>query len=479
MGSRVLSQLRRILDIRRSELPLALLMFSFFFLVISTFWILKPIKKAMFVAQYAHEPFRLLGWSLDAPQAEQIAKVGNMLVAIVAVYFFSSFSQSLRRERLCYVVLGFCLACNVALAVAVPHGGAAVAWLLYLYGDLFNTVMVATFFAFLADSFSPDSARRTFGFIVLGGVAGGAVGSTIVASSVDRLGAQGWLLVSAASAVVTILIAWAAGREVRRNAIDEPAERWRAAQARAAEPQPERPAAAGAGNPALVGARLISRSRYLAAIVIMAGAYELISAIIDFQFTSAVVNGVPEERVSSLFADVYMVTNLAALAIQVLLTSLIMTNLSVRTALLITPVAIMAVSTGFLVVPTVLLGCALSVFDHSLSYTIHQSAREALFTTTSREEKYSAKAFIDMFVQRFAKAAAILVNIAMTAMFSSFHGVRYLSLVVIGLTAMWLRAAAYAGARFAHVQQQERPATADGVLSGEVVRAGDAAIVRT
>ncbi len=35
--------------IKRQELPLALLMFAYFFLVITTFWILKPIKKTAFI----------------------------------------------------------------------------------------------------------------------------------------------------------------------------------------------------------------------------------------------------------------------------------------------------------------------------------------------------------------------------------------------------------------------------------------------
>ena len=36
---------RAFVDIKSDELPLALLMFGYFFLVITTFWILKPIKK--------------------------------------------------------------------------------------------------------------------------------------------------------------------------------------------------------------------------------------------------------------------------------------------------------------------------------------------------------------------------------------------------------------------------------------------------
>ena len=50
---------------------------------------------------------------------------------------------------------------------------------------------------------------------------------------------------------------------------------------------------------------------------------------------------------------------------------------------------------------------ALNTADNGFSYSINQSAKEALYVPTTREEKYKAKAFIDMFVQRFAKALAV------------------------------------------------------------------------
>jgi ATP/ADP translocase len=99
------SPLKAIFDIRRSELPLALLMFSYFFLVITSFWILKPIKKSLFIEFYDKDGFNFkldfhalnnlgvdigtLQWALSAPQAEQIAKVLNMVVAIFAVIVFT------------------------------------------------------------------------------------------------------------------------------------------------------------------------------------------------------------------------------------------------------------------------------------------------------------------------------------------------------------------------------------------------------
>ena len=44
--------MKTIFTITKAELPLALSMFSYFFLVITSFWILKPIKKGLFIQYY-------------------------------------------------------------------------------------------------------------------------------------------------------------------------------------------------------------------------------------------------------------------------------------------------------------------------------------------------------------------------------------------------------------------------------------------
>ena len=78
------SGLRAIFTLRREELPFALLMFGYFFLVITTFWILKPLKKSLFIGFYDESGLALLGATLTAAQAELIAKVMNMVVAFLA-----------------------------------------------------------------------------------------------------------------------------------------------------------------------------------------------------------------------------------------------------------------------------------------------------------------------------------------------------------------------------------------------------------
>jgi len=422
------------LDIRRDELPQSLLMSSYFFLVITAFWILKPLKKGLFVQFYDQTAFDLFGWSLDAAQAELIAKVFNMVVAFGAATTFVYLSRSLRRQQLTYVFSAFSVACFVALGFAVAVPSAATVWSFYFFGDLYNTLMVATFFAFLNDSVDPGSAKRLYGLIGLGGVAGGAFGSITLAGWIESLSLTGWIWVCLVMTLGIAVLAGVAGKRFERSAAPEPAK---------VEAAP-----APAGSPVTQGARLVFSSRYLLAIVGIVGLYEMVSTIMDFQFTATVAHFLDGDAIGAQFARVYAVTNSVALFVQLFLTSFIMTRFGVGPALLFLPVAALLGSVGFMAAPVLLFGSFLNTADNGFSYSINQSAKEVLYTPTSKAEKYQAKAFIDMFVQRFAKAVAVGLSLAISLFFTGFDSIRWLSLVTVIILVLWVQVARFAGKEF-------------------------------
>ncbi len=201
-------------------------------------------------------------------------------------------------------------------------------------------------------------------------------------------------------------------------------------------------------NAAVEGARLVFKSRYLLAIVGIVGFYEMVSTMMDFQFSSSVEHFVSGENIGAHFSRVFSITNIVALVVQLFLTSFVMTKFGVGTALLVLPVTAMLGSLGFMLFPRLWTGSFLNTADNGFSYSINQSAREALYVPTTREEKYKAKAFIDMFVQRFAKAVAVGISLLLTTFFADFSTIRWLSLVVAVILVAWIFAARYAGRKF-------------------------------
>ncbi|MAF09626.1 hypothetical protein CMK11_04175 [Candidatus Poribacteria bacterium] len=445
--------LKRIFAIRRDELPTALLMASYFFLVITSFWVLKPIKKSLFIGYYhpaAQDGLTLAGRHIGGPTAELYAKLLNMLVAAIAMVVFTWLARRFVRQQLTTIFAAFFAACYLAYIPLLPTdlsvpGQHLVIWSFYLFGDLFSTVMVVTFFAFLNDSVDSDGAKRLYGVVGFGGVVGGSFASIVRATVGSDMSNTGWLVTLAVVAGVIAALAQAAGR------IGD-----RARAAPTAEAEPAEDTAKPTGNPAIEGARLVFSSRYLLAIVGIVGMYEIVSTIMDFQFTATLVHYTADGDAFGRHLDiVYAFTLNAAMVIQLFLTSAIMRRFNIGGALLVLPAAALAASLAFLAAPILWIGSALNPADNAFSYSINQSAREALYVPTSRDEKYKAKAFIDMLLQRIAKGVAVAISIGVTTVFTDFGGVRWLSLVTAAILVGWIATVRYAGRRFEELTRDE------------------------
>lgn len=435
---------KALFDLRRGELAPTLLMSSYFFLVITCFWILKPIKKSLFLEFYkpglaldvpAWVPLLPSRLSFTGAEAELGAKVLNMVVAALAALAFVSIARRFRRERLTYVFCGLTMLAFVAFTWVIDTPSAGAVWSFYLFGDLFNMLMVAAFFAYLNDIVSPAVARRIYAFVVLGGVVGGVIGSTVVKARISVFSTSSWLWLCCAGTLVIGGLAFAVSRLKLPATHHEPEE---------AEVVVTANVRAGAA-----GARVVLNSRYLQAIAGIVAIYEIVSTVMDFQFSATVSYYLDGPAIGEQLASVFLVTNVASLAVQLLFTRFVMQELGIRAALSVLPFVVLVVAGGFALMPLLWVGSSLSIADNALNYSVNQSAKESLYVPASAREKYQAKAFIDIFVQRSAKAVGVVLSFAMSMwIHDDMTAVRYLSLIVVGLAFVWLCIARYAGNRF-------------------------------
>jgi AAA family ATP:ADP antiporter len=255
--------------------------------------------------------------------------------------------------------------------------------------------MVTTFFAFLNDSVTGNQAKRLYGLVGFGGVVGGAFGSIALAALVSRISTNTWMLVLIGIMLVIMVLAFAASRRIPSGD---------AHAIHTLKPESDNKK----GNAALEGAKLVFRSRYLLAIVAIVGFYEMVSTIMDFQFSASVEHFVAGNKIGEHFSQVFAVTNVGAMVVQLIFTSFVMTRFGVGIALLILPIAAFGGSASFLLFPALWTGSFLNTADNAFSYSINQSAREALYVPTTREEKYKASVYRYV-VQRFAKSLRVSV----------------------------------------------------------------------
>jgi AAA family ATP:ADP antiporter len=423
----------QLMGIPKRDRLFSLYMFSSFFLIITTYWILKPLKKAIFIGYHKAHSLSFLGTTLDAAQAELLAKELNIAVAFIAMVAYTFLARNLKREQYALIISSFFVICLALFYPLVNNPSALTVWMFYLFGDLFVTSMVLVFFSLLNDSFSPKTSKLTYGLIGTGGVLGGFFGSAIVAKQSFLADTSSSVLLALGLLLVVMLIEiFATHITQRRPVLDF--------ESTATSPLPE----GGAYAHAMEGLRLTVRSPYLrwvAGIVIF---YEITSIVVDFQFTSSVIQWVPASDYKAYFAAVYSFSNFAALVVQVFLTGWVIKRWGIAVALCVLPISVLIGSMSYLLFPILIFGSLLNTFDYAFAYSIHQTSKELLYVPISRREKYEAKAFIDTFWLRFSKGFAVIL-VYFASIWLSGPAVRWFSLLLILIMFAWVTLGLLAG----------------------------------
>ena len=423
----------QLFTISRRDRLFSLYMFSSFFLIVTTYWILKPLKKALFIGYHKLHALQFLGQTIDAAQAELLAKELNVAVAFVAMVVYTLLARRYKREHYTLLVSSFFLICLILFYFLLDSASALSVWSFYLFGDLFITSMLLMFFSLLNDSFDSKTSKLTYGLIGTGGVLGGFFGSSVIAHQSVLVEPSSSVLLALALVIGVILIEHLAAHIIERRPVLE-------FNSTSTTPLPE----GGALAHAVEGMRLTLRSPYLRWVAGIVMFYEITSIVIDYQFTSSVLHSVAPDHYKTYFASVYAFSNFSALLIQIFLTGWVIRRWGIGIALCILPISVLCGSLGYLFFPILMFGSLLNTFDYAFAYSIQQTAKELLYVPISRKEKYEAKAFIDIFWLRLGKGIAVLLVYLVSLMFSG-ESVRWLSLLLVVIMFIWIAFGLLAG----------------------------------
>ncbi len=417
--------IREIADVRKQEFSVVVLLFLFFFFVISVFQSLYGPKKGLFVEAYGAD-------------IELYAKLANIVVAALGVIAFTYLYNRFSRQRMVQLICLFFVGWFVLFAVVLREPSGWSIWSFYLVVDLVTTLLVAGFWAYATDVCSPDQAKRLFGVVGGGGILGGFVGSGMTYLLLEDFGMRGLILVSAIMMAAIIPVVAILERRVARSVLFQ------------------KP---GVGSPevvkeetkeskmgaALEGAKLVLQSPYLAAIVGIMAFYEMASQVMDYQLSFMLedLSGVLATQAG--FTDIRFYTNVLSVIVQFLVVSFVMRRFGMVAALLILPLGIVVFSGAFLVMPTLFVVGYMNIYHNGLNYSLQQTARESLYVVTTPDEKYKARAFTNMFVQRLAKGLSIFLVMGLQLLRVE---ILYLSVITILVAAAMILCSLFAGRVF-------------------------------
>ncbi len=371
----------------RRERTKGLVLSAWFFVTVATLWLLKPVRVASLLAH------------LGAAETPYVRLAGVATVALV-VMLYSAIVNRLSRlavARSSNLVFGaLLLAFWLAIRIGGPWLGAqrAFVWAVYVLVEIYSVVMIGIFWTYTNDVVTREESNRLYGVIGIGGILGGAAGGAFVDAVARRFGTINLLLVCAGLVVASAVLATVAERSIR------PPERVIA-------PTREN----GALHDALDGAHEVRTSPYLILIVGIVVAYEFTATLTDFGISVVFERAFHDEgELAKMYGRLGWIVSATALVSQTVLVPLLLPNK--RVALMLPPVLMLAGGLGLFAMPVVAAAIVLGASDRGLNYSVHQAAKESLYVPLTDAQKYKAKAFIDMFVDRAAKALAAFALIA-------------------------------------------------------------------
>ncbi|MHC4066479.1 MAG: hypothetical protein ACYSUI_18535, partial [Planctomycetota bacterium] len=160
------------------------LMFSYFFLVITSYYVIKPVRNSLFIER------------VGADNLPYVYIITALFVGVI-ISFYSRYADRISRQALILGTFAF-LASNLLIFWwLLRQGTLLTSGAFYIWAKLYPLLLVSQFFLVANELFTTPQAKRLFGFIGAGGIIGGIAGSTIAGTFATLVGSSNLLFVSA------------------------------------------------------------------------------------------------------------------------------------------------------------------------------------------------------------------------------------------------------------------------------------------
>ncbi len=363
------------LGIRQGESRAAAAAFFLFFLVLCSYYILRPIRDEL---------------STRNPGQLQWLFTGTFLSSVLTVPLFGWIVARIRRRKVLPITF-IVFAIQLLLFYGIFERWQVTGWpahAFFIWLSVYNMFVISAMWSFFNDIFHPEQAKRLYGFVAAGGSLGAVLGPLLTAVAVRAVGALNLILLACVLLIASIPLIFFLFR-------------WSLAA------NPDQGGSAAIGGGVWSGIRLTLGSSYLLKISLLLFAFTFLATAIYFQQAAVLRNMVssPEGR-TQVLAAIDLAVNVLAMVVELAAVGPLLIRFGpgrVLSTLLVLNAA------GFLLLgaaPLLITLALFQVFRRATDYSLVRPIREILFTVVSREEKYKAKNFMDVVVYRGGDAAS-------------------------------------------------------------------------
>jgi len=443
--------LRRVVDVRAGETRAMLTSFVFFFFLLCSYFVLRPIRDEVAASSGVSK----LPWLF----------AGTLTVTLLFNPFFSALVVRFPIRRVIPISYQFFVA-NLLVFYAVlrfvssAEGSTVDIWTgraFFVWITVFALFNTSIFWCLMADSFRSEQAKRMFGFIGVGGTFGSITGSAATAALAPRIGAVNLLLVSVVLLELAVFTIVRFPLRAQGSATD-------------AIPVVDRNIRGPARDRDIIGGSVwagfthVVRSPYLLGICVFLVLFTIGSTFLYFE-QSDIVGRLYANRAArtEVLAQLELAAQVLTVITQIFFTGRIIRWLGLAAALALLP-ALSIVGFGALgAMPGITALAVFTVLRRASNFAITNPAMEVLFTVVKREDKYKAKNIIETFVYRGGDQIGAWTYAGLIAV---GFGLAAISYAAIPLSVVWLALGLWLGRKQAALagDRDASPPVVGGIL---------------
>ena len=397
-----------IVDVRKEEATTAASMFAYSFLAMTAYNAIKPLTRSKFI--------ELLG----ADNLPYVLLAAGFIIAILMAGYTWLIARLPRRWGLPIIQFGLA-GILLGFWFLFQTNAVWVSVVFFIVGLMLAVLLISQFWTLANVIYDARQAKRLFGFIGGGAPLGGIAGSAL-ASYAKQIGSVNLILPSAAFMTVCGLLVITILKR----------ERVEGGQAAAAKDEK--------GVSATEAFDLLRKSKHLQIIALVISFAAVGAAIIEQQLNmaAAAAKGANADSITAFLAQVGLWTSSIGFIIQIWLTSRIHRYLGIGFALMILPVSLGTTATIILLNGALWAPGLARVLDQSLRYTVDKTTREILFLPLPADIKLKAKSFVDVTVDRGAKALGALLLLVLVKPWGLHLDWQHLSYASLAMTVLWV-----------------------------------------
>ena len=383
-------------EVRTGEAPAVLALTLNVFLLLNAYYLLKPVREALILSVQG------------GAELKSYASVLQAALLLFVVPLYGWIGSRVRRRQLINIVSMFFVTCMIGFYFLIK-AQVNVGVVFFLWIGIYSLMIVAQFWSFANDIYTPEAGKRLFAIVGFGASLGAVVGSAVAGTLIRVLGVEQMLPMAAVLMVASLGLTYWVDTHSRTTSSTSS----KTSAAPRAEVGPLRSSSAF---------KLISHNRYLLLMAFMILAYNwvnsngeyVLSRMVTEHAQSLISSGelaAQDQKgyIGEFFARYFAAASIVSLLLQLFVVSRLIKYFDVPVAVCVMPILSLVGLASIVIIPSLAIVRWMKITENATDYSLQNTVRQMLFLPLTREEKYTGKQAIDTFFVRSGDVLSALL----------------------------------------------------------------------